>query len=146
MKQFYSKSIIGLFLLFITSLSAQNAKSTLALTSVNSAENAILKVTTTQDLTQGYTIEVQNNACGINPSEYLEKPVFFKSTDSKYANNFTKSNNDYIFSSPLTLEMLSSKWFRWRIIDNKGVTSQWMCYSWSDYCTTFLNKDGSCKK
>ncbi|MEO4005153.1 MULTISPECIES: hypothetical protein [unclassified Flavobacterium] len=145
MKQFYSKSIIGLFLLFITSLSAQSAKSPFTLTSVNSDSNAILKVTTTQDLTQGYTIEVQNNACGINPSEYLEKPVFFKSTDSQYASNFTRSNNDYIFTSPLTLSLLSSKWFRWRVIDNKGVTSQWMCYSWSDYCTTFLKSDGSCK-
>lgn len=144
MRKLYTNSLIALFFLFTTSLFAQSS-SDLVLSSEKSDASAILKLSTSQNLSAGYTIEVQNNACGIDDSRYLEKPIFYKSTDAALSGNFTKSGNTYSFNTPFTYTTLAAKWFRWRVVLSNGQTSAWQCFSWSSYCTKYLNADGSCK-
>lgn len=144
MRKLYTNGLIGLFFLFTSSLFAQSG-SDLVLSSDNSATNATLKVSTALNLSAGYTIEVQNNACGVDDSKLLEKPVFYKSTDPALASNFSHSGNNYAFSTPFTTGTLAAKWFRWRVVLSNGQTTAWQCFSWSSYCTKYLNPDGTCK-
>jgi len=144
MRKLYTNGLIGLFFLFTTSLFAQSS-SDLALSSENTSDIAILKVSTSQNLTGGYTLELQNNACGIDDSKLLEKSVFYKSNDPALAANFSKTGNTYTFNTPFTTGTLAAKWFRWRVVLNNGEKTAWQCFSWSSYCAKHLNPDGSCK-
>lgn len=134
-----------LFLLFSLSAFAQN--SSVELSSVEAWPHAELEIKNFQfNQQQGYTIEIDNNECGVADSEYLSKPISYSSNNYKEAKGgFSEANGVYKFTTPFSIEDLGTKWFRWRVKDNNGFVSQWMCYSWGDYCKSFLNPDGTCK-
>jgi hypothetical protein len=141
----FTLSIAVFFLLL--SFNAQSQNNSPVLESVVNFPNAILEVKNFQfDPQQGYTIEIDNNECGTEDSAYLSKPVSFNSvTYNEPVGGFTAQNGVYRFEVPFSVNDLASKWFRWRVKDNNGFTSDWKCYSWSDYCTSLLNPDGTCK-
>lgn len=120
------------------------SQNSIALESVNEGDEYAKLVVTTQNLnlTEGFIIEVSNHDCGIDDSMYLTTPKKYNSADGV---GFTKiSDTHYIFDTPFSLQDLNSKWFKWRVVTNNE-TSDWKCFSWSDYCKAFLTSEGKCK-
>lgn len=130
---------IGLFLLAGFSGFSQQGVS---LKSVNeSMDYATLTMYFEGNIPDNFTVEIANHECELSDSEYLKNPVSY-SSDSE---GFTLgSEGQVVFKTPFSLVDLQSKWFRWRVIAN-GQTSDWECFSWSDYCQSHLTEDGNCK-
>lgn len=145
MKKLFFNITVILAILLSVNLSAQNG--TFKMESVKSFPHATFQIDAfVFDAQKGYTIEVDNNQCGVNDSPYLSKPIAYNSVSySGTTGGFTTQNGKFIFTTPFTINDLNSKWLRWRVKDNNGNVSEWKCYSWSDYCTSLLKSDGSCK-
>jgi hypothetical protein len=131
--------IVALFLASFLGFSQSNVE----LSSVDQDLNAATLVikSTTENLSEGFTIEIGNYECDTMPSEYLKNSIKYTSDQAGFVR---VSDSQYSFTTPFSINDLQSKWFRWRVTTAQG-TSKWTCFSWSDYCDVFLDKNGECK-
>ncbi|HUH50855.1 MAG TPA: hypothetical protein VLZ11_02010 [Flavobacterium sp.] len=131
--------IVALFLASFLGFSQSNVE----LSSIDQDVNAATLVikSTTENLSEGFTIEIGNYECDTMASEYLKNSIKYTSDQAGFER---VADNQYTFTTPFSLDDLQSKWFKWRVTTAQG-TSKWTCFSWSDYCDTFLDKNGDCK-
>lgn len=131
--------IVALFFASFLGFSQNNLELSSETQGIN-APMLIIK-STTENLSEGFSIEVANYECDTS-SKYLENPITYSSDQAGFKRT---SDNSYTFTTPFNLEDLQSKWFKWRVITSQGTSSAWTCFSWSDYCDAFLDKNGDCK-
>lgn len=131
--------LVALFLASFLGFSQSNVE----LSSIDQGLNVATLVikSATENLSEGFTIEIGNHDCDTMPSEYLKNTIKYTSDQAGFER---VSDNQYNFTTPFSLNDLQSKWFRWRVTTAQG-TSKWTCFSWSDYCDAFLDKNGDCK-
>ncbi len=131
--------IVALFFASLPGFSQSNVE----LSSIDQGYNAATLVikSATENLSEGFTIEVGNYDCDTMPSEYLKNSIKYTSDQAGFERI---SDNQYNFTTPFSLNDLQSKWFKWRVTTAQGA-SAWTCFSWSDYCDVFLDKNSDCK-
>lgn len=131
--------LVALFLASFLGFSQSNVE----LSSIDQGLNVATLVikSATENLSEGFTIEIGNHDCDTMPSEYLKNTIKYTSDQAGFER---VSDNQYNFTTPFSLNDLQSKWFKWRVTTAQG-SSAWTCFSWSDYCERRITPEGNCR-